>query len=296
MLRIEFDIFSGRPNPSWVLEGDAARAVLDRISDLPALAADAAPLPRLGFRGIKLRLAEPLARERDLPTKFRIASGPEADERSVALALALVDELVRDEELRQLIRADIARFAEEAPGLLAARNRGAPPAKPNKAVTYPPATYDALPYNPQAWNANPAVLENNNCYAYATNKPTNSFPQPGRYHGYRLTRAALADCAAVGRYSNIDGLLAGATDVSPAQAPRLYVALVVAPYIDYHWYRLVEDPTDGSLYWGHKPGSTPVINTDNSGNIITDPQTANRGIYTLFCQYMLAPMSCVTVV
>ncbi len=54
------------------------------------------------------------------------------------------------------------------------------------------------------------------------------------------------------------------------------------PY--YHWYRKASQG-----YWGHKPGHTKVINTDNSGYVIYNPQTANRGIYTSWCEYMCVP-------
>lgn len=43
---------------------------------------------------------------------------------------------------------------------------------------------------------------------------------------------------------------------------------------DFHWYRQDDDGT-----WSHKPGRTPSRRTDESGNIIIDPRTANRGDY-----------------
>ena len=60
------------------------------------------------------------------------------------------------------------------------------------------------------------------------------------------------------------------------------VALVVAPGIDFHWYR---KSING--FWTHKPGSTPATNLDNSGNVIPDPRTADRGPYTDFCTFMV---------
>ena len=56
------------------------------------------------------------------------------------------------------------------------------------------------------------------------------------------------------------------------------VALVVAPGLDFHWYRL-----DDNGKWSHKPGNTKATNLDNLGNIIDDPRTADRGPYTQFC-------------
>jgi hypothetical protein len=58
------------------------------------------------------------------------------------------------------------------------------------------------------------------------------------------------------------------------------IALVIDPGTDYHWYR-----KDKNGKWTHKPGGTAATNLDNSGNPITDPETANRGGYTDFCGY-----------
>ena len=38
--------------------------------------------------------------------------------------------------------------------------------------------------------------------------------------------------------------------------------------------------------WTHKPGGTPATNLDNSGNPISNPETADRGGYTDFCGYL----------
>ena len=52
------------------------------------------------------------------------------------------------------------------------------------------------------------------------------------------------------------------------------VALVIRPGRDFHWYR-----QDQNGNWSHKPGSTAATNLDNSGNVITDPRTADTGNY-----------------
>jgi hypothetical protein len=53
---------------------------------------------------------------------------------------------------------------------------------------------------------------------------------------------------------------------------------VIEPLEDYHWYRRDRDGR-----WSHKPGTDPATNLDNSGNVIVDPRTADRGPYTVFC-------------
>lgn len=49
---------------------------------------------------------------------------------------------------------------------------------------------------------------------------------------------------------------------------------------DYHWYR-----QDADGYWSHKQGTTAVKRTDDSGMLITDPETCDRGSYTNFVGY-----------
>lgn len=69
------------------------------------------------------------------------------------------------------------------------------------------------------------------------------------------------------------------TEIRPQSGKYYAVALVYGPIYqkgqiigyDYHWYR--QNP-DGS--WSHKPGHGPVTNLDASGNVIFDPNLANR--------------------
>ena len=64
------------------------------------------------------------------------------------------------------------------------------------------------------------------------------------------------------------------------------IAIVVAPGKDYHFY--VQN-SDG--YWSHKPGTSSCTRYDASGNLITDPQSANRNYsyanYSTFCGYYI---------
>jgi hypothetical protein len=70
---------------------------------------------------------------------------------------------------------------------------------------------------------------------------------------------------------------------------KVLVALFVDPddpMRDYHWYR-----QDSDGMWSHKPGGTQATNLDQSGNPITNPETADRTHpfypldYTDFCGY-----------
>jgi hypothetical protein len=147
-------------------------------------------------------------------------------------------------------------------------------------VTCPPChAADAPAYNPGAWNI-PTIQPYNNCYNYANDHATNTFAQPGRATGHMYT--ALT-CASVQPAAQSDGLTVAPNFSAPLAAGKgWYVALVIWPNADYHWYR-----QDKVGCWSHKPGSTAVRNVDNAGQPITDPRTCNRGPYTTFCTYMV---------
>jgi hypothetical protein len=60
------------------------------------------------------------------------------------------------------------------------------------------------------------------------------------------------------------------------------VALAIEPYSDHHWYRKGRDGL-----WTHKVGTLPVTDRDSSGNVISDPRTADRRPYTEFVTFMV---------
>jgi len=133
-------------------------------------------------------------------------------------------------------------------------------------------------YTPGFWNNDPNVRSHNNCYNYSNNKRTDTFAQPGRASGITLTLANM-NCADVAPAAIADGIEAApSANACPKGCVR--IALVIAPGWDYHWYR-----RDADGMWTHKPGGTPATNLDNSGNPITNPETADRGPYTVFCGY-----------
>jgi hypothetical protein len=133
-------------------------------------------------------------------------------------------------------------------------------------------------FNPGFWNNDSNRKRNNNCYNYANNKATNTFAQPGRAAGQYPSMS----CAAVHRAAVADGLEPISGYPSTVLGFKTGVALVVAPGYDYHWYRL-----DANGTWTHKPGQTNATNRDSSGNVINDPRTANRGIYSDFCGFYM---------
>lgn len=132
-------------------------------------------------------------------------------------------------------------------------------------------------FEPSFWNGN-SRQGSNNCYNYANNKATNTFAQPGKAAG---SANGIMTCSAAIQAVIADGLeYLGTNYPNPILNFKSGIALVVAPYYDFHFYRL-----DDNGNWTHKPGGNVSTNLDNSGNVITDPRTANRGVYTNFCGF-----------
>ena len=129
-----------------------------------------------------------------------------------------------------------------------------------------------------------------NCYAYAINNQIRDNgsiwfkQQPGEYanvdyHEIGIPSAVTKDFS---RFNSIDTpvLFYSVGRYETCQSGAYKVALVISPDSYYHWYR-----QDSDGLWSHKQGTTPVTREDSSGNLIIDPQTANRGIYTEFVGY-----------
>ena len=132
----------------------------------------------------------------------------------------------------------------------------------------------------------PNVQPYNNCYNYANNQITNTFAQPGRAHGKPITSLSCGGVQPSAQADDLKPAPGFSKPLSPGQG--WYVAMVIWPGVDYHWYR-----QDDVGCWSHKPGWTAVRNVDSSGNKITDPQTCDRGPYTDFCTYMVTDKSVV---
>jgi hypothetical protein len=267
-ITVELDIFSGRPNPVWEVSDDDLASLSLRPEALVEQAATAevadAASGLLGYRG------------------FRIV-GDASDSVSLATAgeeAAASSLLVGNPDLeRQLLKTGGA-ILEESLLTEVSNAIGQTPAaiaESLQAAACPPCRGATAPvYNPAWWNNNAVILRNNNCYNYANNQATNTFAQPGRGSGRIFSQLTCAD---VGAAAVRDGLANAPSFANPT--PGWYVALVIWPGRDYHWYR-----QDRHGCWSHKPGQTPVRNVDNAGRTITDPRTCNRGPYTVFCTYM----------
>lgn len=151
-----------------------------------------------------------------------------------------------------------------------------------------------LPYSPLKWNIPPMVL-GHNCYDYAFNNYDllqGDTSQPGTLpNAIRDNLGSNYSCPLTNsRLVSDHNSPKSGTDIIPISrnmvcpANTYKIALVMDPKDDYHFLRQNADGT-----WSHKPGKGFVTNKDFSGNIITDPETAdmNSGDYNYdhFCSY-----------
>lgn len=239
-------------------------------------------LGRLGYRGFLVQELSEFRAE----TLFRVYEGivdqgphgPSRPADDLELESLLLE--TAGEDLSQSIRS----FVQEALSPAEALEVREPGAAHEYGTGCPPcAAADAPAYRPGAWNV-PSVQPHNNCYNYANDQITNTFAQPGLATGALYSSFT---CSAVESAAQADGLRPhGNFSNSLSVGQGWYVALVIWPDFDFHWYR-----QDDIGCWSHKPGGTPARDLDNSGNSITDPRTADRGPYIDFCTYMITTRS-----
>lgn len=251
MFEVELDIFSGRPNPRWTLttteEAELLQRLLDRsVPMAPVTISDG----KLGYRGFVVQATGSTAAAliaRGLPTSFRVRDG-------------LGDTIDAQSERWLLftgspsVDAPVADVAERGLSTAAACRK-----------PFHSSTTDFSKWN-GSW------CGNNNCYNYGANWRTDTYAQPGNGSGTGLTAITIPE---VLRCALSDGFF----DHCVGEKNRnIKIWFCVWPGVDYHWYRQTK-PMDGEERWCHKMGGTPARNTDDSGQFITDPRTADRSAY-----------------
>ena len=277
---VTLHVFSGRPNPTWILTEAQSTELLSKVESISQIS-NFKPVGLsggLGYQGFSVQYHNsPMSLfvhagivDTGTLVPSLISQNREIEEWLLSTAGATVPQ-----EARAHIEESVAVSAGNAQKLLG----GA--IVTSRCPTCHAANAPA--YNPGMWNV-PAVQPHNNCYNYANDRITNTFAQPGRAAGHMYT---AFQCANVQAAATADGLAPTPSFVAPLSAGHgYYVALVIWPNTDFHWYR-----QDSIGCWSHKPGSTAVRNTDNGGNTISDPQTCNRGPYSSFCSYMITKSS-----
>jgi len=278
--RITIDIFSGRKNPVIQLKGREAATLYERLRPARRLSRrEILPAPHsiLGYRGLIVEQSG----ARDLPKSFRVAGGDligaqlfhraadEHVEEFIARSAGLIRKLRLGDKFPSFLLKEMKRFRE-----VREMCKFRPPGWPLRE-----RCRCAPLYEPNWWNDNGQKQWNNNCYNYSTNYRTDTFAQPGLAAGAEYT--ALT-CASVRPAALTDDLIDSPNANNKCPKEGHLVALVIAPGWDFHWYRKGRNG-----YWTHKPGGTPATNVDNSGVLIPDPRTANRGPYTDFCTFMV---------
>ena len=61
---VELDIFSGRPNPSWILGSNEGAELLQLVRSKSVVATSSSPPPALGYRGFVVTIASGARPER----------------------------------------------------------------------------------------------------------------------------------------------------------------------------------------------------------------------------------------
>lgn len=304
MLQVTLDVFSGRPNPSWILDDEEAKEVLKEISNNRGIVDETdSGYQGLGYRGISLELLTDEAVEMyNVPSLFKIANGASLYESKALEVAARLISSMSSATLRASGSDSVVDFNEDLQRQLLDRlgsfpkldslsepdSVGIPSVLPEDETTKSVVTCQTDPgaFNPNFWNAR-AHVRLNNCYNYAANRRTDTFAQPGRATGrfpYPM------DCASVAAAAMSDGARRRFDCLPDSEKPRYLIAMVVAPGVDYHWYRRHKEG-----FWGHKPGGTFAKNVDNRGNVVFSPETCDRTSrwpsYTQFCGYFYRPRS-----
>lgn len=279
-VNVTLHVFSGRPNPEWQLTEDQAAELRQRLDGIRSTSFEKPPgiVGALGYSGFSVTSIQEDNIEPEIFVHDDLVDlGPQ----NVSLRTSNRDlEGWLLDTGGDMVEPDVRRHVEEQ-------------IRPYVAYAGRTARARALEvprFEPHVWNANPQTMRDNNCYNYATNLMTNTFAQPGR------ASSGVPGSITVNDYLRAvasDGLEVLADPTPPQRTPvdGHYMALVIWPGSDFHFYRL----DDYVASWSHKPGRTAARDTDQSGARIPDPQTAARGPYTDFAAYLYIVPSRVTI-
>ena len=277
---VEMDIYSGLPNPEWELSEGEERNLQELIERFkkPTLSVPPGVLPRLGYRGFIIKNS-PGRSEGGITSTIRdgVLDLKEssfnfvADDRDLELFLLETVKVELPDVVTRHVAIQIAEPLHTEEFLRRVERAG--PCLPTNAA-------DSPAYSPGLWNNNANTRYKNNCYNYANDQITNTFAQPGFAHG---VNAGVPRCTRYRNAAQADGLIT-APDFTTSldEGDGWYVALVIWPGADMHWYR-----QDSNGCWSHKIGSSHATRYDHSGDRISDPETCDRGDYTNFCGFMI---------
>lgn len=273
---VTLDMYSGRPNPSWVIpdaEVAAFEQLMNRQRAISPLSSPAST-GMLGYRGL---IVTHTGGKQPLQT-FRAFDGI-----LEAPSLDTPNYLDHDSEIEAYLisQAGTALSDDERQYITQELEKNVAGGVANSAKNF---SLTAIPpFNPGKWNDNQTVLRNNNCYNYANDLITNTFAQPGKGSGQQGPYPP--SCGETSAAAVRDGLIQlASSNITPAEGQIVALVVSTTPgFFDYHWYR-----KDSNAMWSHKPGQTAARNTDNGGQPIYDPRECNRGPYNNFCGFFNA--------
>lgn len=265
MLKIELDIFSGQPNPSWTLTSKEEAQLVDRLlADKSQMQPLNQSPSKLGYRGFIVNaLSEDDGswHNSKLPSAFRLglsSLSQSVENWLIDTNLAHIDDVLK-EHVRSEILTD-GKPVSQIDGVTGVMGPG----------QSCPSNYISSDTDFSFW-AWPWMWYNN-CYNFASAYRSNDFAQPGNLGGKKFSSLTTSELvAAVKRDGYSDYCTSGS---------NVCIALVLWPGTDFHFYRLCANG-----HWCHKPGGTYPTNKDNSNNWIYWPSSCNRGNYTTFCGY-----------
>ncbi len=281
--RVTLDVFSGRPNPTIELGGNAEAELLDLMTTQSKAAHVHAEdqRPALGYRGVIIEHSQDDGVK--LPGRLHVFRNRLIGGNACYLLPDTTIETILLREFRalppDLLSTDLIDSID--PVRRDMPERPPPTFKPSTTSTKGACACAPL-YEPQWWNDGAeggGIQFHNNCYNYACDYRSDTFAQPGRAAGAMY---AHLECASIAPAALKDRLEKYPRRHIQCPEEGHLVALVVWPQFDFHWYRLGRDGL-----WSHKPGGMPVTHIDNSGHVVRDPRIADRDDYTKFCAFMI---------
>lgn len=303
MLEVELDIFSGMPNPRWVLTEPEERDLIERLTAEPEQISPVATADEefgLGYRGLIVRLIKPddnspwSKAQRSIgvsiPSEFRVGSRPATRAPTAGWLLQTSEPANKNSRVTDELRAAASSgvvlqsssaginpttFQVPTPGDSGTESAYLPTVAGEGAHSpgqAPTASLDAGPQPGATW------WDCGSNYFSANASSFNAPEHVARNNCYWFASNHLAGVryALPGRRGGrpatsitcggvTDGLYAdGWRD--GCQQDGLTIVMVIWPNYDYHFYRLVTD--EPYWWWGHKPGATPAKYTDDCGNSI----------------------------
>jgi hypothetical protein len=280
---VTLHVFSGRPNPAWLIPEDGAVEFNERLARITIAARVSTLKPAgvtggLGYRGFTVQDqngARSITIHAGIIDPGRHSMTFLTEDRELERWLLTTGRTAIPEEVRLYVERDLGTRVLQGPIILQ---------HPPTLACFVSVAHDSPLLDVALWSWSSASSADNNCYNYANDRMTNTFAQPGKGSGHIFTQnKTCTGAGSVEEAAASDGLVACPTFNDKLTAGNgWYVALVLWPGHDFHWYR-----QDSNGCWSNKVGGNDASSFDNSHNTIKDPQTADRGPYTIFCSYMV---------